>query len=260
MSTFGGYLNYISTNDLNEYNFYSYNGKEVFYDSFCQNKQAHVFIGFNDTYYFVKSNDQNIKTVTYNCPIINYNDIPQNNNILELVSIYDKLVLSKNLLQFQSYIAVSMFVSLYKKENGILVLKKDKNDLDYNRWVFNDFCNSIPLPKSTHNFITYRAEYRTDTIDMLNLIYNDCEIIYDYPFSTSYNLEFALNWIGSNILYVINVPFNCNYMLLVNNTSQFEVTLQQGKLVINNKYKVLYNDSYHYIFICDFIPNLDILD
>ncbi len=258
MSLIENYLSTISTNDLVEYNLYSYNGKEVIYDSFCKVKQSHVFIGFDDTYYFVNSNDPNIKKVNYDCPILNYSEIPYNDNALELVNMYEHLSLSKKLLEFQNDIALSMFVSLYKKENGLLVLKKDKYFLDDNRWLFNDFCQCIPLPICTNNFLTYRAEYRTDTIDMLNLIYNTDEINYDYPFSTSYNLDFALNWVGANILYVINVPHNCNYMLLKNNSSQFEITLQQGKLVINNKYKVLYNGSNHYIFICNFIPNFDI--
>ena len=249
------YFKNIFAEELQNYNLYSYKGKfEVIYSEYTDGK--YVFIGYNDMYYYVDNVYRDIKLVSYDCKNISIENIPKSNNIQYLIDTYKEIKLSDDLLQFQNEIAISMFVSIYKKENGVLVLVKKKHILDYNKLLFNNFCLLIPLPKNNSNFITYRAEYRCETEDMFDLIYDLNEIEFNYPFSTTYNLEFALNWIGANILYVINIPFNCNYMLLKNNSSQFEITIQQGKLIIINKYKHFYKYKYHYIFICNFIPVL----
>jgi hypothetical protein len=253
MKRINRYVKNIFAEELQNNNLYSYKGKfEVIYSEYNDGK--YVFISYNDMYYYVDNVYRDIKLVSYDCKNISIENIPTNNNIQYLINIYKDLELPNDLLLFQSDIAESMFVSIYKKENGFLVLTKKKLLLDNNKLLFNDYCLLIPLPKNDSNFITYRAEYRCETEDMINLIYDLNEIHFNYPFSTTYNLEFALNWIGANILYVINVPFNCNYMLLKNNSSQFEITIQQGKLNIINKYKCMYKSKYHYIFICDFIP------
>ncbi len=252
MTNINNYLNNVSPNEFIECELYSYNNNEVIYDGFYNNK--HIFVGFNDIHYNIEiTNDNKIKKVTYNCPNISIDLIPQNNSDFDLVDKYNKINISSNLYDFQNSIKTSMFVSLYKKINGQLVLTKDKKILDQNRWLFNYYCLTLPLCKN--NFITYRAEYRLFTDDMINLIYNINEINYDYPFSTTYNLEFALDWVASNILFVIYVPFDCNYMLLKNNDAQYEITLQQGKLNIINKYKIYHKYKYHYVFYCDFIPS-----
>lgn len=244
------YITSISTNDLVVNNLYSYQGKEVIYERYSD--EAHVFYDHNDNFYYLYSNNKQIKVVAYLCPEILINEIPIC-NMSQLVNDYKAIKLNSELLEFQNYIAVSLFVSLYRIVKGKLVLVKNKDYLDCNKRLFNYYCET--LPKSQNNFITYRAEYRINTNDMLNLIYKTNEINFEYPFSTTYNLDFALNWLGSNIIYVINVPADCNYMLIKNNAKQFEITLQQGKLIITNKYKLDHNNKKYYIFFCNFIPN-----
>lgn len=240
------YFDRVTENNLIEYDLYTYKKKyQVVFSEF--NGTDYIFIGFDDKYYYEKNVKKNIKTIKNNLQLINYYDIPQNRNINRLIKIYENLDLSNDLLSFQNYICISLFVSLYKKENEKLVIVKDKNILDENIFQFNNYC--LQLPKSSRDFILYRAEYRCETEDMINLIFHQNEIEYYAPFSTTYNLDFALNWIGSNILYVIIVPQNCNYML-IKNSSQFEITLQQGKLIIINKYKF----HKHFVFFTNFIP------
>lgn len=243
----------VPTEKLIEGNMYSYKGNEVLYEEFNKNNNSYVFVGFNDKYYYAKTLDENIKLIIYNCSNISFDEIPINTIVIDLINKYKDIDISHELNQFQNNIVASMFVSLYIKENGVLVIKKDRYALNQNRQLFNYYC--LSLPKSVHNFVTYRAEYRLYTDDMVDLVYNLNEINFDYPFSTTYNLDFALDWLGANILFVINVPSDCNYMLLKNNSSQFEITLQQGKLLILNKYKLAHKNKNHIVFICDFIPS-----
>ena len=64
MTTPNMYSENVSTNDLVEYNLYSYNNKEVIYENFCERTNKHIFIGHDDIYHFVEPNDENVKIIS----------------------------------------------------------------------------------------------------------------------------------------------------------------------------------------------------
>jgi len=153
------------------------------------------------------------------------------------------------------------FTGLYTIKDNKLYFVKNKKKLLFNINDFDRLASS--LPKSFNDFYVYRSEIKN--LDSL-------EINYYAPFSTTYNLDFALSW-TSEILYIIKVPKDCNYILsiprgveenkklkdeqyfklylenkIIESDYQFEITLQYGKLKINNK------DNKNKIYYCNFIP------
>jgi hypothetical protein len=151
---------------------------------------------------------------------------------------------SNVLLQFSRKIMSNAFASLYKQENGNICLTKEKEFIKKYIDVFYNLCNSKyetlekgdPVgnlfPKMEKNFLLYRAEYVDSYVDF------KAQRTYYAPFSATYNFEFAFGWIDCNVVYIIYVPHNCDYFYL-QDQSQKEVTLQQGKLEYIKKYYVI---------------------
>jgi hypothetical protein len=228
-------------------------GKLVQFDSNFNGKYS--FYDYNDKYYY-EDNCINIYGFHISMPVITLDTIPKSDFTLFFESCRNTYI-SPSLQKFQSNIQVSLFVSLYTKDKcGNLILNKNRTMLRDKTIEFNRYCET--LPKSPTDFIVYRGEYRHDTTDLLYLIESQKEIVYHTPFSTSYDSEFANKWIGGKIIFVISVPKDCNYMKLQDD-SQYEITLQQGTLVLGEKHKYIDENGEKYIIYCNFIPSRDTL-
>jgi hypothetical protein len=154
-----------------------------------------------------------------------------------------------------SAIQSNNFSSLYDFKDETVCLKKERSRIiDYIN-TFNKFCEisedgQYLFPKIRGEFYLFRFEYISNYDFFIKEI-TSREKIYYCPFSTTY--YFDLNWIGANVLYVYKIPDKCNYFYL-NEQSQNEVTLQQGKARIIDIYYYYYINRRIIMILCDFIP------
>jgi len=154
-----------------------------------------------------------------------------------------------------SAIQSNNFSSLYDfKDETVCLKKKRSRIIDYIN-TFNKFCEisedgQYLFPKIRGEFYLFRFEYISNYDFFIKEI-TSREKIYYCPFSTTYN--FDLDWINANVLYVYKIPERCNYFYL-SDQSQYEVTLQQGKVKIINIYYYYYINRRIIIVLCDFLP------
>ena len=168
---------------------------------------------------------------------------------------FNPLVGTNYIRMLTSTIQSNNFSSLYDFKNGELCLKKNRDRIINYINIFNQLCEisengQYLFPKVKGEFYLFRFEYISN-YDFLIKEITRREKIYYCPFSTTYN--FDLNWAGANVLYVYKIPENCNYFYL-SDQSQYEVTLQQGKVNIINIYYYYYINRRIIIILCDFIP------
>jgi hypothetical protein len=147
------------------------------------------------------------------------------------------------------------FSSLYDFKNEELCLKKNRDHIINYINIFNQLCEisengKYLFPKVEGEFYLFRFEYISNYDFFMKEITRG-EKIYYCPFSTTYN--FDLNWANSNVLYVYKIPTGCNYFYL-SDQSQYEVTLQQGKVKIINIYYYYYINRRIIMVLCDFLP------
>jgi hypothetical protein len=168
---------------------------------------------------------------------------------------FNPLVGTNYIQMLTNTIQSNNFSSLYDFKNGELCLKKKRDRIINYINIFNQLCEisengQYLFPKVEGEFYLFRFEYISNFDFFIKEITHGEKIFY-CPFSTTYN--FDLNWVNSNVLYVYKIPERCNYFYL-SDQSQYEVTLQQGKVKIINIYYYYYINRRIIIVLCDFIP------
>lgn len=169
---------------------------------------------------------------------------------------------------FTREISSNKFSSLYRyNTEGELCLAKSTEMIRSYIIVFDglcktkDFHSEKPLfPKMRTNFYLFRGEYYDDFYKFRDSVVIGETRKYHAPFSTSYNFDFAFNWVGSQVLYIINVPYDCNYLyfsekfVFTQKDPQYEVALQQGIITYTKIYYVNREGKRKLIIECDFNP------
>ena len=165
---------------------------------------------------------------------------------------------------FSQQIIMNTFSSLYRYNDNILCFAKNKLDILNYIYFFNAVC-TIKYSENIQNgenifpkMETPFKLYRYECINNIKIFINEektKEKIYYVPFSTTYNYD--LKWCNSDILYILTIPVKCNYLFLYDTSrhkKQYEITLQQGTLNIQNTYYTIFQDKRIIIRECSFIP------
>ncbi len=265
----GNHYIYIDLPNITEYVLYSQLNSDNTYKFEMISSSQHIQL----------NNLNNIRKIpTYGLSHLNYDTILDflkmiNNNLIISSIVPNEIFLNESIKQhlkiinpgtrryltyndISNQIISGNFSSLYKYNGDAICLRKNREEIQTYINTFNSICYYIPKPNN--NYFLFRAEYISDANKIYRMIHMpNYEIPYYVPFSTTHNFQFALNWIFTNVIYIIQVPVHTNALYL-KYQDQSEVVLQQGKLIISyTLYHKIINDDNElikYIFICDFIP------
>jgi hypothetical protein len=239
---------------------------------------------FSDNYY--KKNDVFLKTLTPFIPEhltipISYMDIDmlrhhQHETYESLFPLYPMQwtpthPLHKSMLRLSNQIKAHNFRLNYKKyDTGeICVVPK----IGFKEQISKAY--KLYTIKTSDDIILFRSVYQKETYSIVDRVKG--EIKKDRLatlISTTYSLDFALNWVGCQAIHMIRVPKECP-IFIVNDDStknythlpklpkqfvmrpseyQYEVTLLPGTFTIANVSKIIVNDKELYVFDTTYEP------
>ena len=156
---------------------------------------------------------------------------------------------NKELMSLQSSIRIGNLTSRYIS-NGKL---KQQNHDFYSEKIntFYKYCKL--LPQSNDDFYTFRSVRKSVSFDIQKEFNTGVKLNMTLPFSTSMSFEFVLGWqlLTDMLIYIIRVPKEETYMVL-DKSSQFEITLSPGILTYNKRLLHTRNDHIIPIIMCNF--------